>query len=49
VKLADSLNIKIPYNRVIYELSKQQFEKKPYQPLLVETVWEEIKKNLIKD
>jgi len=47
VKLADSLNIKIPYNRVIYELSKQQFEKKPYQPLLVETVWEEIKK--IKD
>ncbi len=49
VKLADSLNIKIPYNRVIYELCKQQFEKKPYQPLQVETVWEEIKKNLIKD
>ena len=49
VKLADSLNIKIPYNRVIYELSKQQFEKKPYQPLQVETVWEEINKNLIKN
>jgi len=49
VKLADSLNIKIPYNRVIYELSKQQFEKKPYQPLPVETVWEEINKNLNKD
>ena len=46
VKLADSLNIKIPYNRVIYELSKQQFEKKPYQPLPVETVWEEINKRL---
>jgi len=49
VKLADSLNTKIPYNRVIYELSKQQFEKKPYQPLPVETVWEEINKNLNKD
>lgn len=46
VKLADSLNIKIPYNRVIYELSNQQFEMKPYQPLPVETVWEEINKNL---
>ncbi len=46
VKLADSLNIEIPYNRVIYELSKKQFEMKPYQPLPVETVWEEINKNL---
>jgi len=49
VKLADSLNIKIPYNRVIYELSKQQFEMKPYHSLPVETVWEEINKNLNKD
>lgn len=46
VKLADSLNIKIPYNKVIYKLSKQQFEMKPYQPLPVETVWDEINKNL---
>ncbi len=49
VKLADSFNIDIPYNRVIYKLSKQQFEKKPYQPLPVETVWEVINKNLNKD
>ena len=49
VKLADSLNINIPYNRVIYKLSKQQFEKRPYQPLLVETVWEAINRNLNKD
>ncbi len=48
VKLADSLNIKIPYNKVIYELSTQQFEIKPYQPLPVETVLEEINKNLNK-
>jgi len=49
VRLADSLKINIPYNRVIYKLSKQQFEKKPYQPLPVETVWETINKNLNKD
>lgn len=49
VRLADSLKINIPYNTVIYKLSKQQFEKKPYQPLRVETVWEEINKNLNKD
>jgi 2-dehydropantoate 2-reductase len=48
VKLADSKNIKIPYNRVIYKLSKKQFKMKPYQPLSVETVWEEINKNLSK-
>ena len=46
VNLADSLNIKTPYNKVIYKLSKQQFAKKPYQPLPVETVWEEINKKL---
>ncbi|MHA1992692.1 MAG: ketopantoate reductase family protein [Candidatus Hodarchaeales archaeon] len=49
VRLADSLNIAIPYNKVIYKLSKQQFEKKPYQPLPVEIVWEVINKNLNKD
>ncbi|MHA2323792.1 MAG: ketopantoate reductase family protein [Promethearchaeota archaeon] len=48
IKLADSLNIKIPNNKVIYELSKKQFEIKPYQPLPVERVWEEINKNLNK-
>ncbi|MBY8985715.1 MAG: ketopantoate reductase family protein [Candidatus Lokiarchaeota archaeon] len=46
IQLADSFNIEIPYNRVIYELSEQQFKKKPYQPLPVETIWEEINKNL---
>jgi len=46
VKLADSLNIKIPYNRVIYELSKIQFKKTPYQSLPVEIVWEKINERL---
>jgi ketopantoate reductase len=48
VKLADSLNIKIPYNRTIYELSKVQFEIEPYQPLPVEIVWEKINDELNK-
>ncbi len=48
VKLADSLNIKIPYNRVIYELSKVQFKKTPYQSLPVEMVWKKINDSLNK-
>ena len=42
IKLAVSLNIKIPHNRMIYKLSKEQFKKVPYQPLPVEVVWEKI-------
>jgi len=42
IKLADSLKIKIPYNRVIYRLSMEQFKKVPYQALPVEVVWEKI-------
>ncbi|MFW9824103.1 MAG: ketopantoate reductase family protein [Candidatus Thorarchaeota archaeon] len=44
IKLADSLKIKIPYNQTIYNLSKEQFKKDPYQPLPVEVVWDEIQK-----
>jgi len=46
IKLADSLDIKIPYNRTIYKLSKEQFKKVPYQPLPVEVVWEKINDEL---
>jgi 2-dehydropantoate 2-reductase len=46
IKLADSLDIKIPYNRMIYKLSKEQFKKVPYQPLPVEVVWEKINDEL---
>ena len=46
IKLADSLELKIPYNRMIYKLSKEQFKKVPYQPLPVEVVWEKINDDL---
>jgi 2-dehydropantoate 2-reductase len=46
LNLADSLDIKIPYNRMIYKLSKEQFAKAPYQPLPVEVVWEKINDEL---
>lgn len=42
LKLADSLNIEIPYNRIIYDLCKEHFDKTPFQPLPVEIVWEKI-------
>ena len=42
LKLADLQNIEIPYNQMIYKLCKEQFSKKPYQPLPVEVVWEKI-------
>ncbi|MFW9880438.1 MAG: ketopantoate reductase family protein [Candidatus Thorarchaeota archaeon] len=48
IKLADSLQLAIPYNRMIYKLCKEQFKKVPYQPLPVEIVWEKIKEDLNK-
>jgi len=48
IKLADLMNLEIPFNKMIYKLSKQQFDKKPYHPLPVETVWAEINKNIRK-
>ena len=46
IKLADSLQLEIPYNRMIYKLCKQQFQKVPYQPLPAEIVWEKIDNEL---
>ncbi len=47
IKLAESADIEIPFNRTIYALSKAQFKKVPYQPLSVEVVWDEIQKVII--
>jgi 2-dehydropantoate 2-reductase len=46
IKLANSLNIEIPYNKMIYKLCKEQFKKVPYHPLSVEIVWEKINESL---
>ncbi len=46
ISLADSLGIKAPYNRIIYELCKKNFQKKPYQPLDIEVVWKKIIENI---
>ena len=46
IKLADSLQLEIPYNRMIYKLCKRQFQKVPYQPLPAEIVWEKIDNEL---
>ncbi|MFW9895746.1 MAG: ketopantoate reductase family protein [Candidatus Thorarchaeota archaeon] len=46
IKLAESLDIEIPYNKTIYKLCKEQFKKVPYQPLPVELVWEKINNEL---
>ena len=46
VKLADSLGIKAPYNKVIYQLCKTQFDKSPFQPLDIKVVWNKINENL---
>ncbi|HEC38589.1 hypothetical protein LCGC14_2392370 [marine sediment metagenome] len=39
LKLADSLNIKIPYNKKLYEICKKNFSEKPFQGLPVADVW----------
>ncbi|MFW9881086.1 MAG: ketopantoate reductase family protein [Candidatus Thorarchaeota archaeon] len=48
LKLADSLNIKVPYNQTIYKLCKENFNRVPYQPLPVEVVWQKINEELNK-
>jgi len=46
VNLAKSLGKPAPYNITIYELSKVQFQKKPYTQLEVEEVWQSIQQKL---
>lgn len=46
LNLAESVSIEVPYNQIIYKLCKQQFEKRPYQPLPVKVVWEKINEEL---
>ena len=42
LKLAESLGIEVPYNRIIYEMCKEEFKKSPFKPLDVKTVWKKI-------
>jgi 2-dehydropantoate 2-reductase len=46
LKLAESVNIEVPYNQIIYKLCKEQFDKKHYQSLPVKVVWEKIDSEL---
>ncbi|MFX1277056.1 MAG: ketopantoate reductase family protein [Promethearchaeota archaeon] len=46
VKLADSLNIKAPFIKTVYQLCKTQFNKSTFQPLNIDVVWNKINENL---
>ena len=46
IKLADSLGIEAPFNKTIYQLCKKQFNKRPFQPLDIDVVWNKINENL---
>jgi len=46
LSLADSYDVEVPINRLIYRLCKEEFVKTPFKPLSVNYVWEKINKNL---
>ncbi|MBD3253651.1 MAG: 2-dehydropantoate 2-reductase [Candidatus Lokiarchaeota archaeon] len=47
IELANSLNLEIPYNETIYQLSKEEFQKKPFNPLPIDTVWKKIQSKIL--
>jgi len=46
VTLADKSNIRVPYNRTVYQLAKDNFSVKGFRPMDVRDVWHEILKNI---
>ena len=46
IHLAESFNIKTPYNQIIYKMCISQFKKKPFKQLKVEEIWNELQKLL---
>ena len=49
VNLAKKMGVSAPYNCTIYELCKAQFQKKPYEQLKADTVWNHIQQELKRD
>ena len=46
LSLAEKHNVRVPYNRAIYRLCKEGFQKKDFVPLDVKVVWEEVRRSL---
>ena len=45
ITMAEQFGMKIPYNRTIYDLCKERFEKvDTFQPLAIEEVFSRVKK-----
>ncbi|MFZ5351139.1 MAG: ketopantoate reductase family protein [Bacillota bacterium] len=44
IKLADKAGLKIPYNRAVYELCREEFSKPEFEPITIEKVWERVQK-----
>ncbi|MFX1409832.1 MAG: ketopantoate reductase family protein [Promethearchaeota archaeon] len=46
LELADLHRLEVPYNRIIYNLCKEHFNKIPYRPIQVDVVWKKINENI---
>lgn len=46
LQLAAANNIKAPYNKVIYELGKKEFNLPEFEPLSIDNFWEKIQENI---
>ncbi len=46
VKMADRFKLKVPYNRAIYDLCREQFSKEKFEPLDVKLIMDEVRKRM---
>ncbi|WP_105617258.1 ketopantoate reductase family protein [Vallitalea okinawensis] len=46
IKMADKAGVNIPYNKAVYELCREEFNKPVFNPIPIEKVWERVQKYL---
>lgn len=46
IKMADKYNLKVPYNRAIYDLCREQFAKEKFEPLDVKVIMDEVNRRM---
>ena len=42
ISLADSVGVKAPHNRALYDLCKGEFNRAEFQPLSIEEIWKSV-------
>jgi len=46
IQLANKKSVQIPYNKAVYELCKEEFNKSDFSPISIEQVWERVQNHI---